>query len=68
MAMEPITRIPTERPTYRELKAKNTWLQDSLEEARKGQDNAERLSMMCLVLLAITSTLLALTWSGIIVV
>lgn len=59
---------PANGPSYWELEDKVIWLQGSLEEARKGQDNAERLSMMCLVLLAITSTLLVLTWSGIIVV
>ena len=63
-----VVSVPANGPSYWELEDKVIWLQGSLEEARKGQDNAERLSMMCLVLLAITSTLLVLTWSGISVV
>ncbi len=55
---------PIEGPSYNELKASNTWLQGSLEEARQGQEKAERLSMMCVALLAVTATLLALTWAG----
>ena len=63
-----VVSVPANGPSYWELEDKVIWLQGSLEEARKGQDNAERLSMMCLLLFAVTATLLALTWSGVIVV
>lgn len=68
LTMKPITGIPTERPTYRELEESNTWLKGSLHEARQSQKKTEQLSMMCLVLLAVTATLLALTWGGVIVI
>lgn len=35
---------------------------------RRGQVSAERLALMCMVLFAVSGTLLALTWGGIIVV
>ena len=65
---EEITRIPTERPTYRELKASNTKLKRSLYEAEQGQKKAEQLAMLLVVLFAVTAVLLVLTWSGRIVI
>ena len=56
--MDEITRIPTERPTYRELKVANTRLKRSLYEAEQSQKKAEQLAMMFVVL----------TWSGKIVI
>lgn len=53
---------------YTELQEENTWLRGSLREARRGQVSAERLALMCMVLFAVSGTLLALTWGGIIVV
>ena len=53
---------------YTELQEENTWLRGSLREARRGQESAERLALMCMVLFAVSGTLLALTWGGIIVV
>ena len=55
-------------PNYTELQEENTWLRGSLREARRGQESAERLALMCMVLFAVSGTLLALTWGGIIVV
>lgn len=55
-------------PGYAELQEENTWLRGSLREARRGQESAERLALMCMVLFAVSGTLLALTWGGIIVV
>lgn len=55
-------------PSYRELQENNAWLQGSLQEAQRGQENAERLALMCMVMFAVSGTLLALTWGGIIVV
>ena len=55
-------------PNYAELQEENTWLRGSLREARRGQVSAERLALMCMVLFAVSGTLLALTWGGIIVV
>lgn len=55
-------------PAYTELQEENTWLRGSLREARRGQESAERLALMCMVLFAASGTLLALTWGGIIVV
>ena len=55
-------------PGYTELQEENTWLRGSLREARRGQDSAERIALMCMVLFSIAGTLLALTGSGMIVV
>lgn len=55
-------------PNYAELQEENTWLRGSLREARRGQESAERMALMCMVLFAASGTLLALTWSGMIVV
>lgn len=55
-------------PGYDELQEENTWLRSSLREARRGQESAERMALMCMVLFSIAGTLLALTWGGIIVV
>jgi hypothetical protein len=55
-------------PNYTELQEENTWLRGSLREARRSQESAERMALMCMVLFSITGTLLALTWGGIIVV
>lgn len=55
-------------PGYDELQEENTWLRGSLREARRGQEGAERLALVCLILFAVSGTLLALTWGGIIVV
>lgn len=55
-------------PDCAELQEENTWLRGSLREARRGQEGAERLALVCLILFAVSGTLLALTWGGIIVV
>lgn len=55
-------------PGYDELQEENAWLRGSLREARRGQESAERMALMCMVLFAASGTLLALTWGGIIVV
>lgn len=55
-------------PGYNELQEENIWLRGSLREARRGQESAERMALMCMVLFAVSGTLLALTWGGIIVV
>ena len=55
-------------PNYAELQEENTRLRGSLREARRGQESAERMALMCMVLFAASGTLLALTWGGIIVV
>lgn len=55
-------------PSYTELQEENTWLRGSLREARRCQESAERMALMCMVLFAVSGTLLALTWGGIIVV
>ena len=54
-------------PAYTQLHEENTWLRGSLREARRGQESAERIALMCMVLFAASGTLLALTWGGIIV-
>ena len=54
-------------PGYDELQEENTWLRGSLREARRGRESAERMALMCTVLLAVSGPLLALTWGGIIV-
>lgn len=66
--MEGITIIPIERPTYRELARQVDYLDGCLDEAERGKDKAETLAWMCLLLFAVTATLLALTWSGVIVI
>lgn len=53
-------------PDYTELQDENTWLRGSLREARRGQESAERMALVCMVLFSIAGTLLALTWGGII--
>ena len=55
-------------PAYVELQEENTWLRGSLREARRGQESAERMALMCMELFAASGTLLALTWGGFIVV
>ena len=55
-------------PGYDELQEENAWLRGSLREARRGQESAERMALMCMVLFAVSGTLLVLTWGGIIVV
>ena len=55
-------------PGYDELQEENTWLRGSLREARRDRESAERMALMCMVLFAVSGTLLALTWGGIIVV
>ena len=55
-------------PAYAGLQEENAWLRGSLREARRGQESAERMALMCMVLFAVSGTLLALTWGGIIVV
>ena len=55
-------------PGYAELQEENTWLRGSLREARRCQESAERMALWCMVLFAVSGTLLALTWGGIIVV
>ena len=54
-------------PAYTEMQEENAWLRGSLREARRGQESAERMALMCMVLFSIAGTLLALTWGGIIV-
>ncbi len=54
-------------PSYTELQEENTWLRGSLREARRGRESAERMAQVCTVLFAVSGTLLALTWGGIIV-
>ena len=53
-------------PGYDELQEENTWLRGSLREARQAQESAERMALMCVVLFAVSGTLLALTWGGMI--
>ena len=55
-------------PGYDELQEEDTWLRGSLREARQAQESAERMALMCVVLFAVSGTLLALTWGGMIVV
>lgn len=54
--------------TYTELQEENTWLRGSLREARRDRESAERMALMYVVLFAVSGTLLALTWGGIIAV
>ena len=49
-------------PNYTELQEENTWLRGSLREARRGQESAERMAVVCMVLCSIAGTLLALSW------
>lgn len=53
---------------YAELQEENAWLRGSLREARRGQESAERMALICMVLFSSAGTLLALTWGGIVVV
>ena len=55
-------------PNYTELQEENTWLRGSLWRALAGPGARERLALMCMVLFAVSGTLLALTWGRIIVV
>ena len=55
-------------PAYAGLQEENAWLRGSLREARRGQESAERMALMCVVLFAVSGTLLALICGGIIVV
>ena len=55
-------------PAYTELQDENTWLRGNLREARRCQESAERMALWCMVLFAVSGTLLALTWGGSIVV
>ena len=60
--------VPADGPAYWELGDKVIRLQGKLAEARRSRHNAETLAWMCLLLFAVTATLLALTWSGVIVI
>lgn len=66
--MHQITVIPADAPSYDELEDKAARLEGKLVESRRSQHNAERLAMMCLALFAVATTLLALTWGGVIVI
>ncbi|WP_368270913.1 hypothetical protein [Enterocloster lavalensis] len=55
-------------PGYDELQEENTWLRGSLREARRGQESAERMALMFVVLFTVSGTLLALICGGVIVV
>ena len=55
-------------PGYDELQEENAWLRGSLREARRGQESAERMALVFVVVFAVSGTLLALTWGRIIVV
>ena len=66
--MKQVVYIPAEAPSYEELEERNLKLSGRLKEARRGQKTAERWAMMAVVLLAVSTTLLALTWAGVIVV
>ena len=66
--MKQVVYIPAEAPSYEELEERNLKLSGSLKEARRGQRVAEKWAMMLVALLAVSTTLLALTWSGVIVI
>ena len=66
--MYQVTVIPPESPSYEELEDKAARLEGKLVESRRSQHNAARLAMMCLALFAVATTLLALTWGGVIVI
>ena len=66
--MKEITGIPIERPTYRELEARNARLKGALDESRERQEAIGHFAMVCVFLLAATATLLALTWGGVIAI
>ena len=55
-------------PGYDELQEENTWLRGSLRVARRGQESAERMALMFVVLFTVSGTLLALICGGVIVV
>ena len=63
-----VVSVPANGPSYWELEDKVIWLQGKLAEARRSRHNAETLAWMCLLLFAVTATLLALIWSGVIVI
>ena len=65
---EQVITVPADGPAYWELEDKVIRLQGKLAEARRSGHNAETLAWMCLLLFAVTATLLALTWGGVIVI
>ncbi len=66
--MYQIAKISMKWPSYEELEEKNTQLKGKLDEARRAKDKAEQWGMVALVLFAVSTTLLALTWGGVIVI
>ena len=66
--MYQVTIISSEAPSYEELEESVVWLNGCLDEARQSKSNTERWGMVALVLFAVSTTLLALTWGGVIVV
>lgn len=66
--MYQVTIIPSEAPSYEELEESVAWLNGCLDEARQSKNRTEQWGMVALVLFAVSTTLLALTWGGVIVV
>lgn len=61
----PITSDPARcRYDTSELEQANIWLAGRLEEARETQSNIARWNLSQTVMLAVTVTLLVLTWTG----
>lgn len=66
--MDQMTVIPSETLSYEELEARTIRLEGKLAESRCSQHEAERFAVMCLALFAVSTTLLALTWGGVIMI
>lgn len=53
-----------DEPTYEELEHKCTWLRGSLYEARRSRREALEWKGAFLIVAAVSTVLLVLTWSG----
>lgn len=62
----PLTTDPSRRccDLVPELTQANRWLEGRLHEACRSRKDAERMIVALTVMLAVTVTLLALTWAG----
>lgn len=66
--MYQITVVPADGPSYEELEDKAARLEGKLIESRRGRYKAERFAVASLIMFAVSTTLLALTWGGVIVI
>lgn len=60
--------IRPSKPSYRELRRENIHLKGKLRETRKSNEHLIRWMITLAMLFGVSGTLLALTWTGLIVI